>query len=136
SSPGSESVGDKLGAAANGLQIIHGAAKGTEAAIEGYDATSDRLSAERAGRMIAEDEERRAKSGDAEKIKNDKLLRSMATNARGAAKVRKAESVQKGTNAVMDMGIGAVGFIPGVGQLTQLGGSALKSVVNVGLDAH
>ena len=132
----SESVGDKLGAAANGLQIIHGAAKGTEAAIEGYDATSDRLSAERAGRMIAEDEERRAKSGDAEKIKNDKLLRSMATNARGAAKVRKAESVQKGTNAVMDMGIGAVGFIPGVGQLTQLGGSALKSVVNVGLDAH
>ena len=132
----SESVGDKLGAAANGLQIIHGAAKGTEAAIEGYDATSDRLSAERAGRMIAEDEERRAKSGDAEKIKNDKLLRSMATNARGAAKVRKAESVQKGANAVMDMGIGAVGFIPGVGQLTQLGGSALKAVVNVGLDAH
>lgn len=135
-----KTLGTQFEQASGGLQMIAGAAAAIEASIQGYRATSDRLAAERAGRMLASDSETRAQeaaaTGDMTKVNNDKLLRSMATNARNAAKVRKAESVQNGINAGMDFGIGAVSFIPGAGNLAALGGSALKAVTNVGLDAH
>lgn len=131
-----DAVGSQLEAHGSYFQMVAGTAGAAKAAIHGHEATGDRLAAERAGRMIASDSAQRAASGDAEKIKNDKLLRSMATNARNAAKVRKAESVQEGVNAGMDIVNGGLGLIPGVGNLAAMGGSAVKAIVNAGMEAH
>ena len=131
-----KTVGGYLEQGAAAGQIIAGGAKAIEAAKSGYNATSDRLAAENAGRMLAQDSEARARSGDETKIANDKFLRSIATNGRNAAKVRKAESVQKGVNAGMDMAIGSVSLIPGVGNVAALGGAAAKGIVNVGTEAY
>ena len=131
-----EAVGSQLEAHGSYFQMIAGTANAAKATIHGHEATGDRLAAERAGRILASDSSQRAASGDAEKIKNDKLLRSMATNARNAAKVRKAESVQEGVNAGMDIVNGGLGLIPGVGNLAAMGGSAVKTVVNTGMEAH
>lgn len=129
-------IPDQLEQAGNSLRIIAGFGQSAQAAIEGHNATSDRYSAERAGRRLHEEAAQRAQSGDQAKLENDKLLRTMATGARNAAKVRKAESVQKGVNGGFEMMNGALSFIPGYGNLAAAGGSAVQKAVNVGTGAQ
>ena len=44
--------------------------------------------------------------------------------------------MQEGVNAGMDIVNGGLGLIPGVGNLAAMGGSAVKTVVNTGMEAH